>query len=126
VAPQPIENKFKESFFIEQIMVVGDAKKFVSAIIVPSFSNIEKWCSNNGITYNSREELIRNPKVVARFNDIIDDLNKEFGHIEQIKKFTLITQEWTVPGGDLTPTLKLKRKHLLQKYAQEIDAMYAE
>jgi long-chain acyl-CoA synthetase len=107
-------------------MVVGDAKKFVSAIIVPSFSNIEKWCSNNGITYNSREELIRNPKVVARFNDIIDDLNKEFGHIEQIKKFTLITQEWTVPGGDLTPTLKLKRKHLLQKYAQEIDAMYAE
>jgi long-chain acyl-CoA synthetase len=93
---------------------------------VPSFSNIEKWCSNNGLTYNSREELIRNPKVVARFNDIIDDLNKEFGHIEQIKKFTLITQEWTVPGGDLTPTLKLKRKHLLQKYAQEIDAMYAE
>jgi long-chain acyl-CoA synthetase len=107
-------------------MVVGDAKKFVSAIIVPSFSNIEKWCSNNGITYNLREELIRNPKVVARFNDIIDDLNKEFGHIEQIKKFTLITQEWTVPGGDLTPTLKLKRKHLLQKYTREIDAMYAE
>lgn len=126
VAPQPIENKFKESFFIEQIMVIGDAKKFVSAIIVPSFSNIEKWCTNNQISFNTKEDLIKNSRVLEKFNEIVEELNKSFGHTEQIKKFTLITQEWTVPGGELTPTLKLKRKHLLQKYTREIDAMYTE
>ncbi len=126
VAPQPIENKFKESFYIEQIMVVGDAKKFVSAIIVPAFANVEKWCTSNGISFSSRDELIRNPKVLAKYNDIVNEANKNFGHVEQIKKFILIADEWTVPSGDLTPTLKLKRKHLLQKYAKEIDSIYSE
>lgn len=126
VAPQPIENKFKESFFIEQIMVIGDGKKFVTALIVPTFANVEKWCKNNNIPVTSREELIKHPAVLKKFNEIVEDMNKNFGHIEQIKKFTLLTDEWTVPSGDLTPTLKLKRKYLLQKYASIIDAMYAD
>jgi long-chain acyl-CoA synthetase len=124
VAPQPIENKFKESFFIEQIMVIGDAKKFVSALIVPSFVNVEKWCESNGIKVNSRKDLVQNEQVLKKFNEIISEYNKDLGHVEQIKKFTLLTDEWTVSSGDLTPTLKLKRKHLLQKYAAEIEAMY--
>ncbi len=124
VAPQPLENKFKESFFIEQMMVIGDGRKFVSALIVPSFANLKSWCEKNGLAWSSNESIIANQKVQEKYQQVIDEKNKEFGHTDQIKKFRLLAEEWTVPGGQLTPTMKLKRKVIIEQYKDLIEGMY--
>ncbi|OWY24343.1 long-chain fatty acid--CoA ligase [Sphingobacteriales bacterium UPWRP_1] len=126
VAPNPIETMFKQDFHIEQIMVVGEGKKFVSALIVPAFPSLEEWAKEHHIGYTSKEDLIANPKVLEHFEHILHKYNTNFSHIEQIKKFTLLTSEWTIDGGELTPTMKLKRRVILQKYNNCIDQMYAE
>ncbi|CAL1520688.1 long-chain fatty acid--CoA ligase [Chitinophaga sp. MM2321] len=125
VAPQPIENKFKESPYIEQIMVVGEDRKFTAALIVPSFGNLRNWCQKHGITYSSNEEVLKNPAVLDLYKQAVDKYNQFFNHIEQIKKFVLIPREWTVDAGELTPTLKAKRKVILEKYKNEIAGIYA-
>ncbi|NLU94462.1 AMP-dependent synthetase/ligase [Chitinophaga sp. Ak27] len=125
VAPQPIENKFKESPYIEQIMVVGEDRKFTAALIVPSFSNLKNWAQKRGITANSNEELLKHPDVQDLFKQAVEKYNQFFNHIEQVKKFVLLPKEWTVDGGELTPTLKAKRKVVLEKYKAEIDGIYA-
>lgn len=124
VAPQPIENKFKESPYIEQIMVVGEDCKFTSALIVPSFSNLRNWCDKKGISYNGNEGLVKLPEVKDLFQQAVDKYNQFFSHVEQLKKFELLPHEWTVDGGELTPTLKLKRKVILEKYRNVIEGMY--
>ncbi|HVA98483.1 MAG TPA: AMP-binding protein, partial [Bacteroidia bacterium] len=124
IAPQPIENKCKESHFIEQLIVVGDGQKFAGAIVMPAFQYLKEWCLVKNIPYTSNEEIIKNPLVIGRFQKEIDKLNPNFGHVEQIKKFELIADEWTVNTGELTPTLKLKRKVILAKYKDLIDKMY--
>ncbi len=124
VAPAPIESKFRENFFVEQIMVVGESKKFVSALIVPAYAQLEQFAKENTITYSTKDELINNPKVIAKYQSIVDELNPNFSHIEQIKKFKLLANEWTPDTGELTPTMKLKRKIINDKYAKEIDAIY--
>lgn len=124
VAPQPLENKFKESFFIEQMMVIGDGRKFVSALIVPSFTNLKSWCEKSGLPCNSNETMITDHKVLEKYQQVVDEKNKEFGHTDQIKKFRLMAEEWTVPGGQLTPTMKLKRKVIIEKYRDLIEGMY--
>ncbi|WP_298741003.1 long-chain fatty acid--CoA ligase [uncultured Chitinophaga sp.] len=124
VAPQPIENKFKESPYIEQIMVVGEDHKFTSALIVPSFTNLRNWCDKKGISYNGNEGLVKLPEVKDLFQQAVDKYNQYFSHVEQLKKFELMPQEWTVDGGELTPTLKLKRKVILEKYRDVIEGMY--
>lgn len=126
VAPQPLENKFKESFLIEQMMVVGDKQKYVTALIVPSFANLKDWCGKNNLSFTSHEEMIKSPEVMQEYKKIVEEQNQHFGHVEQIKKFVLLPTEWTVPGGELTPTMKLKRKILLQKFDKEIEGMYGE
>lgn len=122
VAPQPIENKMRESRFIEQIMVVGEDKKFVAAIIVPSVNNIQEWLKDNNIP--PAGDVLKMPEVLNLFRTTIDDLNKNFNHVEQIKKFELLPHEWTIENGELTPTLKLKRKVILEKYNNEIKRIY--
>ncbi|HQV79260.1 MAG TPA: long-chain fatty acid--CoA ligase [Chitinophagales bacterium] len=124
VAPAPIESKFRENFFVEQIMVVGESKKFVSALIVPAFPVLEQYAKENGITFASREDLIANPSVQAKFQSIIDELNPNFSHIEQIKKFKLLKAEWTPETTELTPTMKLKRKVINEKFGKEIESIY--
>ena len=124
VAPAPIESKFRENFYIEQIMVVGESKKFVSALIVPAFPVLEQYANENGITFSSRDELIANPKIQAKYQSIVDELNPNFSHIEQIKKFKLLKSEWTPETSELTPTMKLKRKVINEKYNKEVDAIY--
>ncbi|MGB3074090.1 MAG: long-chain fatty acid--CoA ligase, partial [Chitinophagales bacterium] len=126
VAPQPLENKFKESFFIEQMMVIGDGRKFVSALIVPSFTNLKSWCEKSGLLCNTNETMIRDQKVLEKYQQVVDEKNKEFGHTDQIKKFRLMPDEWTVPGGQLTPTMKLKRKVIIEKYRNLIEGMYGD
>lgn len=126
VAPQPLENKFKESFFIEQMMVIGDGRKFVSALIVPSFANLKSWCEKSGLTCNTNETMITDHKVLEKYQQVVDEKNKEFGHTDQIKKFRLMAEEWTVQGGQLTPTMKLKRKVIIEKYRDLIEGMYSD
>ncbi|SEW01815.1 AMP-dependent synthetase/ligase [Chitinophaga arvensicola] len=125
VAPQPIENKFKESPYIEQIMIVGEDRKFTAALIVPSFNNLRNWAQKRGISATSNEELVKNPDVLDLYKQAVDKYNQFFSHIEQVKKYVLLPKEWTVDAGELTPTLKAKRKVILEKFKKEIDGIYA-
>ncbi|MDI3318706.1 AMP-dependent synthetase/ligase [Pinibacter soli] len=125
VAPLPIENKLKESMLIEQVMVIGSERKFVSAVIVPSFSNLKEWCKKQNIPFTSNEEIIKDPRVITFYKEIINEYNKFFNHVEQVKKFELLANDWSVNSGELTPKLSLKRKVVMEKYRPVIEAMYA-
>jgi long-chain acyl-CoA synthetase len=124
VAPQPIENKMKESPFVEQMMVVGAEQKFVGALIVPSLNNLKEWMLHKEIPFTTIEDAIHNPKVLDLYKELIDSFNKFFNHVEQIKKFELLPNEWTIDSGELTPTLKLKRKVIMEKYKAAFDRIY--
>lgn len=124
VAPQPIENKMKESPFVEQMMVVGAEKKFVAALIVPSIPNLKDWMLHKGIKFTTAQDAVNNPKVLELYRELIDSFNKFFNQVEQVKKFELIPNEWTIDTGELTPTLKLKRKVIMEKYKDAIDRIY--
>ena len=126
VAPLPIENKMKENYFFEQMMVVGAGKKFASALIVPSYGNLKPWCKKNSVPDLSHEEMIKDSRVIAMYQSIIDDFNPEFNHVEQIKKFTMLPHEWTVESGELTPSGKMRRKIITEKYNTEIEEMYGD
>jgi long-chain acyl-CoA synthetase len=128
IIPQAMENKFKESRFIEQMVVLGEGQKFPAALIVPSFSFIKEWAARKQIDLSnaSNEEIATNPKVVERIQREVDKYNAGFGHWETIKKFHLLTKELTIDGGELTPTLKLKRKIINEKYASIIENFYKE
>lgn len=130
VAPAPIENRLKENFLIEQIMVVGEAKKFVSALIVPAEEALKDWCQNNGVSWSGVADAINDPKVIAQYQEIIDQVNPEFSKIEQIKKFMLVNESWDATKADgseaeLTPTMKLKRRVIHKKYQPLIDTIYS-
>lgn len=125
IAPQVIENKMKESPFVEQIMVVGgDDKKYIVALIVPSFIQLENWAKINSISYNSVSELIQHNKTWELIQQEIDRININFGKWEQIKNFELIPHEWSVETGELTPTMKLKRKIIENKYSDIVNRIY--
>ncbi|MBK9524660.1 MAG: long-chain fatty acid--CoA ligase [Bacteroidetes bacterium] len=126
IAPQALENKFKESSFIEQIMVIGENRKFPSALIVPSFAHIQKWCEIKGLPFTNADDMIRHHEVIDRIQKEIEDFNKDFGQTEQIKKFELLSKEWTIDSGELTATLKLRRKIISEKFSRQIEKMYAE
>ena len=125
VSPQVIENKFKESIFIEQIMVVGENQKFASALISPNFPFLHNWCSANGIDYRDNKELIRDEKIIQIFQKEINNLNKQLGLAEQIKRFRLVHEEWSPLTGELSPTLKLKRKYLIEKYSDILKEIFS-
>ena len=115
IAPQVMENKFKESRFIEQVMVVGEGEKMPAAFIQPNFLFLEGWCDRKNIPFVSAEEIVKVERVIARFQKEVNVLNERFSSFEQIKRFELINHVWTIDSGELTPTLKLKRKNILEK-----------
>ena len=130
VAPAPIENRIKENFIIEQIMVIGDKQKFVSALIVPSEEGLKNWCKHKNISWSSLEDMVKEEKIIRKYQKVIDKYNPEFSHIEQIKKFRLIPAVWLPvhpdnSEGELTPTLKLKRRVIREKYKVEIGELYS-
>ncbi|MBK9581502.1 MAG: long-chain fatty acid--CoA ligase [Saprospiraceae bacterium] len=130
VAPAPIESLLKEDFLIENVMVVGDHKKFVSALIVPSQDALKAWCEEHRVEWTSLDDIIHNETVLSRYQHAIDKINVNFSHIEQIKKFALIPTTWEATRNDgteseLTPTMKLKRRVILSKFADAIDKLYA-
>ena len=126
VAPLPIENKMKESNFIGEIIVVGENQKHVAAIIVPNFDFIRKWCAKKCEDIHSNEEIAQSPVVKERIWKDVQKYNNRFGHIQQIKKIVLVPDTWTVETGELTPTLKLKRRVILKKYQSLIEKIYDE
>jgi len=126
IAPQVIENKLKESFFIEQAMVVGENEKFVSAIISPNFSFLHDWCARHKIHYDNNKELIQIPDVIKRFQREVNEINKQTGQFEQIKRFRLVAEQWTPNTGELSPTLKLRRRILYENYKDILESIYGQ
>lgn len=125
VAPLPIENKLKESPFIEQVMIVGSEQKFAGALIIPAFPNLRDWCRQNGVKDTTNEELIRHPKVIELYKELVESFNKFFNQVEQVKRFELLSHDWSIETGELTPKLSLKRKIVMEKYKDAIDRIYA-
>ena len=126
IVPQQIEKILSESNYIEQIMVVGEGQKFPAALVVPSYTNCLDWAKINEIALInlSREEFLSHPKIYELIGNEINTLNINFGNWEKIKKFVLIPYEFTIEGGELTPTLKMKRKIITEKYKNQIDELY--
>ena len=128
IVPQAMENKFKESRFIEQIMVIGENQKFPAAFIVPNFAYIKEWIIKEKIKCDdkSNTSICLNKNVIDKINEEVNNFNKEYGNWEQIKKVELFDSEFSVDGGELTPTLKLKRKVILEKYKYKFEKIYSE
>ncbi|HEX3438330.1 MAG TPA: long-chain fatty acid--CoA ligase [Pseudacidobacterium sp.] len=126
VAPQPIENKLKAYLLVGQAAVVGDKYKFISALISPNFPALEEWTKQQGISAPTRRELVENPAVVARYQAIVDEINASLAQFETIKRFKIVPDEWSLPTGELTPSLKLKRRVVNGQYAKEIAGFYQE
>lgn len=127
IAPQLIENRLKQSFFIEQAMVIGDGEKMPAAFIQPNFDFVREWAKRHQINISdSNDELVNHPKVIERFKEEVDEANEKFGNWEKIKRFELTPDIWTIDGGHLTPTMKLKRKIVKEKYQHLYDKIYNE
>lgn len=126
VAPLVIESKLKESPFVEQLLVVGPERKFVGALIVPAFAYLKDWCQQHGLPAGTNEELIKHPKVIALYQEVVESYNKYFSHVEQVKRFELLPAEWSIETGEMTPKLSLKRKVITEKYRGAIEKIYAE
>ncbi len=126
VAPQVLENKLMESPFIGQVMVIGENRRFPSALIVPNFEDLEKWAERKNISFSSREELIGQKEVLEKYDQIVNNAMTKFGKWEKVKKFILLPEEWTIDNGELTPKLSLRRKVILEKFQKAVDEIYAE
>ncbi|HPR61653.1 MAG TPA: long-chain fatty acid--CoA ligase, partial [Prolixibacteraceae bacterium] len=125
IAPQMIENKLKESFFIEQAMVIGENEKFASAIIVPNFAHINKWLEQRGLKEQGKAETIKMPEVKAAIQAEVKKVNKTLGQVEEVKRFRIVVDEWSPETGEMSPTLKLKRNVLAERYSHIIEQIYA-
>jgi long-chain acyl-CoA synthetase len=124
VAPQPIENKMVESGWIEQIMVVGEMQKYVGALIVPAFAKLRDWYNTQGKSYPGNLAVLEDQEVWTLIKQSVNQYNRDFNPVEQIKKFALIPAEWSVEKGELTPTLKLKRRVILERYKDLVSSLY--
>lgn len=124
IHPQVLENAFKESPFIDQIMVIGENQRFPAALIVPDFNHLRSWCSKKDIPYTTNPEMIAMPRIRARYQKEINHYNQRFGKYERISKFEVLDHEWGVETGQLSATLKLRRSHLMKTYADIIETIY--
>jgi long-chain acyl-CoA synthetase len=124
IAPQPIENKLKESIFIEQAMVVGENEKFASALVSPNFMYLHNWCSQHHIDFHDNHDLVQHPKVIQLFQQEVQSINKNLGEYEKIKRIRVLKDEWSPQTGELSPTLKLKRLHIKTVYKDTIASIY--
>ncbi|MBN1116121.1 MAG: long-chain fatty acid--CoA ligase [Bacteroidales bacterium] len=125
IAPQIIENKIKESLCVDQVMVVGECEKFASAIISPNIAYIKEWCAQNNLKYTSKEEIIQKPEIYTLIQEDIKQCNKNLAKPERILRFRLVSDEWSPNSGELSPTLKLRRRFITEKYQDLIDQIYA-
>jgi len=126
VAPQPIENKLKNNVLVAQAALVGDRHKFVCVLIAPNFTALEDWAGRNGASAPSRSELVADPRVIALYAEIVRGVNGTLANFETLKRFRIVADEWTQDSGELTPSMKIKRRVLMTKYAEVIDELYAD
>jgi long-chain acyl-CoA synthetase len=124
IAPQPIENVLKASPFVGEVVMIGNRRHFPSALVVPNFEALEKWAREKGLPASAREELVKRPEVEALYEQVVRELTPHLAPFERIKKVALLTQEFTLEAGELTPTLKVKRRVIEQKYKDVIDRIY--
>jgi long-chain acyl-CoA synthetase len=126
IAPQPIESKLKTNLLIAQAAVVGDRHKFISVLLSPNFAALEDWARQQGIQSQSRRELVSDPRVVAHYEQIVSHVNGTLAQFETMKRFRVVAEEWTLDSGELTPSLKLKRRVITERYVDLIEALYAD
>jgi len=126
VAPQAIENIYKESIFVDQMMAIGDGQKFTIGLISPNYQLLREWCKNKGVDVNSNEGIISNDIVIKHFQKITNQFNTRLGQNEKVKRFRLVSDEWTPASGELSPTLKLKRRILKEKYKPVIESIFGD
>jgi long-chain acyl-CoA synthetase len=124
IAPQPIENRIKTNPFFAEIVMIGNRRNFASALVVPNFEQLERWAKQRGLAWKSREELVALPAVVHHYEGLVDELTAEHAQFEKIKKIALLPEEFTLESGELTPTLKVKRRVVEEKYREVIDGLY--
>jgi len=124
ISPQNIENSIKESRYIEQIAIIGDKRKYLSALVVPSPDEVARWGAENNISPDAKDEIIRSDRSIALIRKQIDENTTQYSRVEKIKRFSLLNDEWTQATGELTPSLKVKRRVIAGKYAGIIDDMY--
>jgi long-chain acyl-CoA synthetase len=124
VAPQPIENKLKTSLMVAQAALVGDRHKFISVIISPNFAALEEWAQHHGIETKDRAALVGDSRVVALYAEIVREVNGSLANFESLKRFRVTAEEWSQESGELTPSMKLKRRVITERYAAVIDALY--
>lgn len=126
VAPQPIENKLKNSMLVAQAALVGDKHKFISALIAPNFTALEEWARHHGVPTTSRAQLVADSRVIALYGEIVREVNGSLANFETLKRFRVVAEEWTQETGELTPSMKLKRRVLKERYASVIAELYAD
>jgi len=126
IAPQPIENSLKANRFVGEAAVVGDKRRFPSVLIVPNFPMLEDWAMTHDLGNTSRKELVRSTQVQSLYDGIVDELNQNLAQYEKLKKVLVLPEELSIADGTLTPSMKLRRRHLEQRYHKQIDALYAE
>lgn len=124
ISPQNIENSLKESKYIEQVAIIGDKRKYLSALIIPAFDDVKKWAKRNNLKFTNNTDLTRKSEVNELISNEIEKYTKNLARVEQIRKFKILDAEWSQETGELTPTLKLKRRVIDEKYAKEIESMY--
>jgi long-chain acyl-CoA synthetase len=124
IAPQPIETKLNASVLVANVALVGDRHKFLSALIAPDFPALENLAREQGIAFSSRADLVANPAVQAEYHALIQSVNDGLANFETIKRFHLVPDEWSMDSGELTPTMKLRRRVVAERYAAEIAAFY--
>ncbi|HWR14970.1 MAG TPA: long-chain fatty acid--CoA ligase [Terriglobales bacterium] len=126
IAPQPIESVLKNHELVSEAAVLGDRRKFPAVVIRPEFEALELWARSNGVSFQTRDDLIRHPQVLALYEKILHDVNDKLAQFEKMKKFLLIPDDFTIANGFLTPTMKLRRRAIEEKYKREIEALYSE
>jgi long-chain acyl-CoA synthetase len=124
IAPQPIENRLKTNKFFTEVVMIGNKRNFAAALVVPSFEALEAWAKQRGIAASGREELVRRPEVVSHYTGLVEQMTADLAQFEKIKKIALLTKEFSQDSGELTPTLKVKRRVVEERYKAMIDGMY--
>jgi long-chain acyl-CoA synthetase len=126
VAPQPIESKLKNNVLVAQAALVGDKHKFICALLSPNFPALEDWARHQGVEAGNRAELVADSRVLALYGEIVREVNSSLANFESLKRFRVVAEEWTQESGELTPSMKLKRRVITAQYAAVIDELYAD
>jgi long-chain acyl-CoA synthetase len=126
IAPQPIENSLKVNQYVSESALLGDRRRFPAVLIIPSFDDLEGWARAHGVKFSSRKELVKSRQVQSLYESIVEELNRNLAQYEKLKKVLVVPEELSIADGTLTPSMKLRRRHLTDRYKSEIDALYAE